>query len=394
MPRLLQRSRPQGSSANASANTAPRAKLPPYEEPAFPLNEEGKRALAELRNGREKREYEKHLKQSATFLQEIVGATNDAHFKRQKKLAERNAKRTAQGVTEKTEADEEMKQAAADLEARVSELTDRSEAAIRQVIDYVAELQDEQQVLQEVQQEVNAQKPRPDPATKRERGADDDGDEAEDVDLEDAAGESHIAGVRDILRKARKSKAEEYSSLTAEQRYAENNQYISFKNTWHDAQHPDNSVPLPDKSTWFDEQGRPTKGAAAANDDDDIVIEREVRDLKCPLSLQVMKDPYSNHKCKHTFEKSAIMEFLKTNHGVAKCPVCTQELRIVDLYSDAMMLRRIKRAERERQMNTSINTSDVEEDDDDGNGSVITGRSRSVKKEKRRPRAFEEIDDD
>ena len=70
--------------------------------------------------------------------------------------------------------------------------------------------------------------------------------------------------------------------------------------------------------------GRPTKGIAAADDDDDLVVEREIRDLKCPLSLRMMKDPYSNHKCQHTFEKSAIMDFLRTNGGVAKCPVCTE----------------------------------------------------------------------
>lgn len=333
MPRLLQRSRPTGSSANGSV-TSSRLELPPYEEPSFPLNEAGKRALAEIRNSREKRAYEQHLARSAAFLQETVGATNDALFRRQKDMASRNEKRSAQGVTEKSEVDINMEKAAADLEVEVSELTDSCEAAIRKVIDYTAELEDESQVLQEVQQQVNAQKPRPDPAAKkikrqREGDSDDEGnqgaeDETEDVEMEDAEGESHIAGVRDILRRTRKSKAEEYSRLSAHQRYGQNNDYISFKKTWHDAQHPDDSVPLPDALTWFDEDGRPTKGIVAANDDDDLVVEREIRDLKCPLSLQLMKNPYSNHKCKHTFEKAAIMDFLESNHGVAKCPVCTQ----------------------------------------------------------------------
>lgn len=333
-PRLLQRSRPTGSAATSSSSGRA-IDLPPYEEPSFPLNDAGKRALQDLRNGREKRGYEGHLAKSAKFLQDSVGATNDALFRRQKNVANRKAKRAAAGGVTEAEPDDglaSLERAAADLEVEVSALTDRTEAALRKVIDYTAELQDEGQVLEEVQQQVNAQKPRPERINKpkrRHNDDDDDGDEnedeKEDVDMDDAEEEdSHITGVRDILKTARQSRKQEYDRLSTHQRYGQNNDYISFKKTWHDAQHPDDQVPLPDASTWFDAQGRPTKGIVAANDDDDLVVEREIRDLKCPLSLQMMKEPYSNHKCKHTFEKSAILDFLRTNGGKAKCPVCNQ----------------------------------------------------------------------
>jgi len=38
-----------------------------------------------------------------------------------------------------------------------------------------------------------------------------------------------------------------------------------------------------------------------------------VSSLKCPLTLQTFKEPYSNHVCKHTFEKSAILQFHREN---------------------------------------------------------------------------------
>ena len=313
------------------------------------MNEAGKRALAELCNTRETRRYEQHLSSSATQLRDSVGAINDALFNCQRNLAALVEKRTAQGVSEKSDLETTLEKAATELEAQVSELTERSEAALREVIDYRAELEDEKQVLQEVQQQVNAQKPRPEPKPKaprrrrhRERDSDDDEEnedveeEAEDVDMYAAESEVHITGVTEILRTARESKADEYSAMSAYQRYGVNNDYISFKKTWHDAQHPNDQVPLPHATTWFDELGRPTKGIVAADEDDDLVVEREIRDLKCPLSLQLMKEPYSNHKCKHTFEKSAIMDFLRTNQGVAKCPVCT-EVRSL-LTSGACML--------------------------------------------------------
>jgi hypothetical protein len=36
-----------------------------------------------------------------------------------------------------------------------------------------------------------------------------------------------------------------------------------------------------------------------------------VSSLKCPLTLQTFVIPYSNHICKHTFEKEAILDMHK-----------------------------------------------------------------------------------
>lgn len=435
MPRLLQRLRRPETAASGSrsaADDAPLA-LPPYEPPSFPMDDRTKQRLASLHSSREtdssRRQYEKHLAKSTTYLFESVGSVNDVLSARKRSLAHMAERRRARGQSDKDEGELSLEAYVAELDATITELTDSSEEALRWVIDCRAELEDHQAVLDKVMQGLNAQQPRPErqPARKKEkapaRSDDEDGDagsgdaEEQDEDAIDPADGDvpPLVGVKELLGAARHAKTDEYQALSAHQRYAVNNDYIAFKRNWHDALHPDDQVPLPDPSSWFDEQGRPTKGAAAdANEDDDLVVEREIIDLKCPLSLQIMKEPYSNHQCKHTFEKSAICEFIQNNRGQAKCPVCSkvriallqndflafldrgltnlQDLRIKDLYLDEVVLRKVKRAA-EAARRGSDGTSDIEPDED-VDASVVIGKSTNVKRERDRPRRrMEGIDD-
>lgn len=351
MPRLLQRiRRPEAPPPERSddADGAP-LELPPYEPPMHPMDDRTKQKLAAISSSRDidssRRTYEKHLSKSSTYLFETVGSINDVLSARKRSLAHMAEKRQSRGLGEKTEAELSLEEYVGELEAVITELTDSSEEALRRVIDCRAELEDQPEVIAKVLEGLNAQQPRPQhqsrqraSARRAESGHDDedadgapqhsatqDADEAADETKDGIGDAPPLTGVKELLEAARKEKLEEYEQLTAYQRYALNNDYIQFKKNWHDAMHPDDQVPVPDPSTWFDEHGRPTKDAAArANEDDDLVIEREIIDLKCPLSLQTMKEPYSNHKCKHTFEKAAIMEFIRNNGGTAKCPVCSK----------------------------------------------------------------------
>ncbi|KAK0742293.1 zinc-finger of the MIZ type in Nse subunit-domain-containing protein [Apiosordaria backusii] len=409
MPRLLQRSRPSESTV-ARPSASDDIALPPYEPPSFPMNEENQAKLARMvtsqRTDSDARQYEKHLNESSKHLIKAVGHINDVLFQRRKQLARLVERRRTEGLEEKSDAEIELEERVAELEAAVGELTDRSEKALRRVIDCRAELDDTRPVLESVLETVRAQRPRPEPKPKKERrqprrAANDDEDEdedddagAEDDEMEEVEDVPPIVGVVDALKSARMAKIEEYSRLSAFDRYAVNNDYIPFKRTWHDAMHPDNEIPLPDPSTWFDEQGNPVKNAAGVDEDDDLVVEREIVDLKCPLSLQTFKAPYSNHKCKHTFEKDAIMEFIRSsNGGKAQCPVpgCSKELKITDLYPDDVMLRKIKRAAEAARQNVDA-TSDAEEDVDP-DASMIVGRTNNIKKE-RNNRQMEDIEED
>ncbi|KAK4235476.1 zinc-finger of the MIZ type in Nse subunit-domain-containing protein [Achaetomium macrosporum] len=426
MPRLLQRTRRTEAVAAArpAADDAP-LELPPYEPPSYPMDEKMKQKLASMYSSREtdssRRQYEKHLSKSATLLFESVGNINDVLYDRRKALARMAAKRTE--GEEKKEYELTLEEYVAQLDAAISELTDSSEAALRSVIDCRAELEDQQAVLEKVLEGLNAQQPRPEPeapkpkpkraAKRRVAGSDDEGDdgaseaeaaEEEDEEMEvEEEGKADVAplvGVKELLEAARKAKMDEYDALSAYQRYAVNNDYIAFKRNWHHSLHQDDGKTLPDASKWFDEHGRPKKGVEDdANEDDELVVEREIIDLKCPLSLQVFKEPYSNHQCKHTFEKDAIMQFIRDNGGTAKCPVCSKDLRLKDLYLDEVILRKVKRAEEAARRGVD-DTSDIEPEED-GDSSLVVGQSANigksskVKKERDRlRRGMEDIDED
>jgi E3 SUMO-protein ligase NSE2 len=143
-----------------------------------------------------------------------------------------------------------------------------------------------------------------------------------------------IQGPLHVYRELRAKKRDEYAALSAHQRYALNNEYATFKKLWHDGMVGEEGPPLADASRWFDAQGDPVMpglGDAAEDaedSDDDIAVEREVISLICPITQQMMEEPYSNRKCKHTFEKAAILHHLGVSDPI-QCPQtgCSQVMK-------------------------------------------------------------------
>lgn len=352
------------------------------------MNDAGRQALANITNNHaDVRKYDNHLAKSATYLREAVGAINDTLFARKSQLTSKIEKRRGRGESEKGEGEAELEEYVNKLNGDVTHLTDEIEAALRQVIDYRVEVQSDKTVLDSVVDQVQKQKPRRErPSRKRKaaRRVSDDSDEEmggvddepEEAEPAEAGDETPLTGVREALSKARESRAKEYRATSAYDRYASNSEYIAFKKMWHDAQHPEDQVPLPDASTWFDNQGRPIWDGAPAGDED-LIIEREVQDLTCKLTLRPFKEPYANHKCPHVFERTAIMEYLRGAGGKAQCPVCNQELRIKDLYLDELTLRKVKRAARAaREGEDRSSNADPDEQMDE---SVLVGESTQLR---------------
>ncbi|KAK4190923.1 E3 SUMO-protein ligase nse2 [Podospora australis] len=403
MPSLIQRSRPESASARPSGRPASDVALPPYEPPTHPMNQGNREKLtrmAKTQSDVDRRKYEKHLAEAASNLRTSVGSINEMATARRQFLAEQLKKHDSQDGNDPNSTLQALQEYTAALDQEVGQLTDDSEEALRRILDCRAELEDTQKVLEAVVAEVAKQKPRPEPKPKKEKresrrrtrnndgDEDEDEDEAEDAEeeeMENAEPVPPLVGVADTLKATRKANVQEYKTLSAYERYATNNDYIVFKKHWHLGLHRDDGVPLPDATTWFDEDGRPVKTVGTNdNDDDDLVVEREIIDLKCPLSLQVYKEPFSNHKCKHTFEKSAITEFINNNRGLAKCPVCSQDLRLSDFYLDDVIMRKVKRAEQAAREDVAA-TSDAEEEDIDA--SIVMGRATNIKKEQSHPAA-------
>lgn len=125
-----------------------------------------------------------------------------------------------------------------------------------------------------------------------------------------------------------------YSNTKFEARYGDDNEYKNFKRNIHDAQHSnlENAPPVPHASTWFPEDN-PGQSASSRrrrnnttdntnNDDDEDEIEMtgSTINLKCPLSLQTFREPWSNTKCNHTFEKAAFLSYFNDSAVVYPQP--------------------------------------------------------------------------
>lgn len=308
--------------------------LPPYEPPKCPLTDQGQQALKELSTSRINERYKSGLDASTELLSKSVYAINERLTNRKRlaeQMAERAAKRrnTGDGEGDAGHASVERAESVAkELGEEVSTLTAQVEEAMREVLDMQAALQDERAVLgglpdlvAEKQQELAGQ-------AQRDQGDDDD-DENQDPP------EVHGVTVLDILQEGRDAKAAEYERLRPYEKYALNNGYIDFKRSWHQGLYPDEEIPVPDATKWFDQDGRPrhvTREDSRQNggddgeedSDDDIQIAREKRSFVCPLSLSVMEEPYTCRLCKHSFERRFIVEYIKgpNKRGhTAKCPI-------------------------------------------------------------------------
>ncbi|WQF83778.1 Putative E3 SUMO-protein ligase Nse2 (Mms21) [Colletotrichum destructivum] len=391
----------------------PGSDLPEYETLACPLSAEAKRAIADLSNSRDVHRYQNHVKTSIRHLGFSVVGINDAIRTRHetlKRFAEKRAESNDLESQEKSQRELDVEAHTAALEEEIPRLTAEAEAALRDLIDRQIELDDEKAALTDTVsyfQALPEQAPRQRRRPRAVANADDSNAE-EDGDAVDDLLPPPDQSVIDILRQNRADKAREYQRQTAYQRYALNNDYAAFKKLWHDAVHGDTEMPLPNAKHWFDNAGNPIMpmrrspantgdepGAQAADQsDEDIVIAGEVRDYRCPLSMQLFENPVSNNVCSHTYEKQWIVDMLrKAPNERVQCPVsgCSRELGLDDLYDDPVILRKMKRAlEEQRRLDeeeAEESSSDVEDEDE----------PRPVKREARsksHKRKVEEIDDE
>lgn len=281
-----------------------------YESPSFPLNEQARSKLGELSRSRELLDYQNQMKEALRNLGLSVYDIQQRLSERRDRLEQLRTRREERGL-EKTPDEERLEAHIQKLEQDVGPLTDQSEAAVRQVIDLRAELDDDGAILGQLY--TNA--------------ATNSGNkqlETQELGLEEKA---TVQGTISELHSERKSRKENYTTTTPYQRYALDNDYIAFKKLWRDGLAGDEGPPLPDASKWFRHDGTPMMGITVdklsggndADSDEELAVAREIISLNCPLTLRPLEEPYSNRKCKHTFEKSAIQEYLRSNREM-QCP--------------------------------------------------------------------------
>ncbi|KAL1903358.1 hypothetical protein Sste5346_000644 [Sporothrix stenoceras] len=430
---------PSGNGASSSSSSIPLTRLapddlPPHETLELPLSDASVRKIAEITNRSSSlRVYDTHLKKSAELLREAVGNINETLAERSAQLEATAERRRERGGDTPASGEQSLIDSVARLKESVGGLTEKVERGARSTIDLQMELEDERQALGAMASRIEA-RAREDKQRKQERdearaareaeggsrrrkrrrtggnaktegdeenenGEEDeegDDDDEDDEDITNAYQGPPAASALSILTEERAIRAANYDNMNAHQKYGLNNDYIAFKQMLHVSMYPDEDVQLPDASQWFNASGEPVPyGPAAggangngegagdldgADADEDLVVQREVISFKCPLSLVTMVDPYRSTVCKHTFEHSAISEYLRPagggrNAGMEpkKCPQtgCDKMYTAADIVPDTTMRRRIQQAakrERLRQDAAEAATSDVEGDDGNGKG--------------------------
>ncbi|KAI1656358.1 zinc-finger of the MIZ type in Nse subunit-domain-containing protein [Daldinia decipiens] len=349
------RGRPSTSSSRIQRDNGP-VELPEYEPLACPLSAEAIRALTQLSTSKDMRKYEEQLNKSIELLSASVQNINDKYEERKESLKNLQEKRA--GRDEKNDRERAEEKAVLALKNDVPMLTNECNLAVQSVIDLKIELEDSNLALRGTAQKVEAEATN---AARRQRHQDDDDDEMADA---------NITSPIMLLQRAKERAAEEYASKTPYERYGTNNDYVGFKRFWHDAVYGRGNKPLPDASKWFSHNG----GEDEASEDEDLIVAEEHLDIHCPLSMVVMKDPYTSIKCKHTFEKDSIIQFLQTQRGRARCPQtgCNKEVSVSDFHPDPVMLRRIKRQLASQRASMA---DDDEDEDEDGEGDDGEGES-------------------
>lgn len=346
MPRRAT-SRAQSTAAVSSPapGRASNAHLPAYEAPTCHLDEEGVGALRALVDNRQSITYSSFIKESFSLLGTSVSDMHERYRIQKDRLDHLRRRREEKGIEEKTADEERLEEHLERLATQIDEYTREAEQSVRELIDDRVELEDEGRVLQFLFM-AESTKRLSRPTTRNTRSGRRRGEEDSDEQDEDEGFQQEVISLRNMLKTARSDKKAQFTDMAAHQRYALDNDYAGFKKMWHDAAMGEDGPPLADPSRWFTESGEPVIRSVAVGEDegldegsdDDIAVAREVISLHCPLTLRPLELPYSNRKCKHTFEKSALLDYLPPR-GTRQCPQTgCSEVKTIEMPISALLI--------------------------------------------------------
>ena len=399
-----------------SSRRQPTVGLPAYEPPQFGLNPAAQRALAELAKAHSLKQLEKDLEGGQINVSNSAGEINDRLYNKTQalqKTKQRKAKAEREGGDDKdTEDVDEIELNLEQLRDKVEKMTQRMDESMRKLIDGQHSVQfirdSAASTAEDAQRHAGTQASTQNVRSQRRRrtevNSDGEEEEDEDEDYQDFQPTDPGAGTQgqqapiDAFRSKLEDEKTRYQAASRTARYAENNNYRNFRRVVHDALHPEEDEALPHEREWFPEDGPApapgvtTRRAAAAEEedsDDDIAIARATISTKCPLTLMEFKQPLTSKLCPHSFESTAIVDMIDRSavrkggqpgargatvggEKAVQCPVtgCGSMLARSDLHTDAVLLRKIKRIQRAKELEEEA------ADDDEGEGSG--GRSHVI----------------
>jgi len=350
--------------------------LPPYQPPSFPLNLAARQALAELSRKYSTDRIDAKLKTAAINLHEGAGDINERlreiNLNHQTRL-KRKAKETAEDGDKDEEDDNEEAEYLQQTRTRIEKMTGAMEKSIRKVIDGHAHIDAIDVALKHTKDKATTSASAiqaTQMSTQRSMRGTNPDDSDDDGPTQTNAPPPSLTPAFETTLWSRKDR---YLATSHHARYAAHNNYINFKRVVHDAQHPDENVPIPNSSTWFSvAEGAPQPGETAAGDDDsddDIAIAGAKTSTKCPITFLEFKEPVTSIKCPHSYERYAIEDMInrvrppaparRGNPAVppgwratVTCPVagCDHILGKDDVRPDPVLVRRIKRIQRAMEM--------------------------------------------
>ena len=276
-----------------------------------PLNQKARTALQDLaRKSQSDRSYDERLKEATELITKLTGEINDRGYE----LKQRHDKKLKRLTENKEEEGEDEKQQFDAFQNRVAELTAKMDHSIRITIDnriWAKEFPNSLRHVSDRAINVSTQ-----PAQNRD-------DASSDDETEQPAAIAPEETPSALLHAAISTHTSRWNVKSLTERYAHDDDYASFYKTLWDAQHPSESAPpLPAPALWFAREENPSttisqpdayQSAGQPAEDDDLAVAAERVSLKCPITLQHFRDPVTSDVCKHSFERTAILNMLKTS---------------------------------------------------------------------------------
>lgn len=348
--------------------------LEQYSPPFYPLSIDAKRKLEELNLHHDVMKYKKAIKDATNLITKSTYECNDRLWQRKQKLkAIEERIKTSGNIDEKLKLRHIVdKEYTSGLEKKVEEITFKAEKALRDLIDYGDELSIQQNLMHEV-----AQKTVSNTVSSHQSQLHSDS-VANTLQQDESYSNDSIPKCIDLFRNVKKSYKSKYENMSLRQRYADHNDYKNFKGMIHDAlnQGP-NARPLEHPKYWFSGEKSQIfpSHQQSINEDDEIIMTSATTNLKCSFTLQYFEEPFSNRKCKHTYEKSAILDYLNTEGVVYSqpgqrgtrlgnkkitCPTpgCSVTLELEDFYLDERIRQQVVKAKRLEATGDSADNSD------------------------------------
>jgi len=333
--------------------------LPDYLVPQAPLNAQGQDALIKLLRQYPLSAIDEKLRAAHTLLIECAGDINERMTDMKTLHGKKKEKKTDKGEeNDEPEVSKEENDKMKTLEEKVSGMTSRMERELRKGIDANAHISALETAITDLRRtsEIAATQATQAPSS--------------NVTLPGSTA-PNVPPLTPALQAALDRHMHRYTNISLAKRYSTNNEYVSFKQTVHEAKYPadqKDSRPLPHARTWFagEDGGAPpepgTTGAGGDDDDDDdIAIDREKISTRCPITMAEFDKPVRSAKCNHSYESKAIEEMIAqsrppTGHGRrdaawvknVQCPVsgCSCQITAADLVHDVALVRRIKRLQK------------------------------------------------